>query len=149
VGETSVRKTGVGGYAGPVRVAVPELFRAELEGRLPPFVEALWYSGVADVALPAQLADVLVIGFIDAAEIRYAIESASHASWVSTHAAGVDHYPIDLLARRNVVLTNGAGINAPPIAEFAVLCVLSAAKTFPLFVRSSDHKQWPTQRPPA
>ncbi|MBV9894170.1 MAG: D-2-hydroxyacid dehydrogenase [Chloroflexi bacterium] len=132
-----------------MKVALPELFRAELEGRLPGFVRAEWYAGTADVAHAARGADVLVIGFIDAAEIRYAIEAAENARWVATHAAGVDHYPIDLLAQRNVVMTNGAGINAPPIAEFAVLCLLSAAKTFPLFVRSSDRKEWPTQRPPA
>jgi phosphoglycerate dehydrogenase-like enzyme len=150
VGHTSVQRApAVGGYALRVKVALPELFRAVLDGRLPAFVEPAWYTGTADVALAAHGADVLVIGFIDAAEIRYAIESASNAAWVSTHAAGVDHYPIDLLAQRNIVLTNGAGINAPPIAEFAVLCVLSAAKTFPLFVRSSDRKEWPTQRPPA
>jgi phosphoglycerate dehydrogenase-like enzyme len=132
-----------------MRVALPELFRRELGGRLPEFVDAAWYRGVDDVASAARGADVLVIGFIDAAEIRHAIESAVDARWISTHAAGVDHYPIDLLRRRALVLTNGAGINAPPIAEFAVMCVLSAAKSFPHFLRTSDRQHWPDQRPPA
>jgi phosphoglycerate dehydrogenase-like enzyme len=132
-----------------VKVALPELFRRELADRLPEFVEAAWYRGVEDVASAAHGADVLVIGFIDAAEIRHAIESAVDARWISTHAAGVDHYPIDLLQRRGLVLTNGAGINAPPIAEFAVMCVLSAAKSFPYFLRTNDRQQWPDQRPPA
>jgi phosphoglycerate dehydrogenase-like enzyme len=132
-----------------VRVAIPELFRGDLLGRLPPFVEAAWYSGTHDVAAAARSADVLVIGFIEADEVRYAIESASTARWISSHAAGVDHYPTDLLLERGQILTNGAGINAPPIAEFAVSCLLSAAKSFPLFLRASDRQQWPDRRPPA
>ena len=132
-----------------LKVALPELFRGTLGGQLPEFVQAAWYRGTEDVASAARGADVLVIGFIDAAEIRHAIESAVDARWISTHAAGVDHYPIDLLQRRDLVLTNGAGINAPPIAEFAVMCVLSAAKSFPYFLRTSDRQQWPDQRPPA
>ena len=46
-------------------------------------------------------------------------------------------------------LTNGAGVNAPPIAEFVVLCVLSAAKSFPFFAVASERHEWPAQRPPA
>jgi phosphoglycerate dehydrogenase-like enzyme len=138
-----------GAYRIEMKVALPELFRRVLGYRLPEFVDAAWYRDVEDVASAARGADVLVIGFIDAAEIRHAIESAVDARWISTHAAGVDHYPIDLLQRRGLVLTNGAGINAPPIAEFAVMCVLSAAKSFPYFLRVSDRQQWPDQRPPA
>jgi phosphoglycerate dehydrogenase-like enzyme len=48
-----------------------------------------------------------------------------------------------------MLLTSGSGINAVPIAEFVLLCVLSAAKTFPMFVSSSLRHEWPTQRPAA
>lgn len=129
-----------------MKVAIPELFRRELDCRLPEDVEATWYRDSSDVAEAARHADVLVIGFIDADEIRAAIESAAHARWISSHAAGVDHYPLDLLSERGAVLTKGAGINAVAIAEFAVLCVLSAAKGFPALVVASYHGQWPTTR---
>jgi len=132
-----------------VKIAIPESLRRALAGRLPETVQAAWYRGVDDVAAAVRDAEVLVIGFIEADEIRLAIESATSARWVSTHAAGVDHYPIDLLAERNLILTNGAGVNAPPIAEFVVLCVLSAAKSFPFFAVASDRREWPTHRPPA
>jgi phosphoglycerate dehydrogenase-like enzyme len=132
-----------------MKVAIPELFRAELDGRVPEDVEVAWYRGLDDVGAAAHGADVLVIGFIDRDEIRAAIEAAPAARWVSTHAAGVDHYPLDLLAQRGVLLTKGAGINAVPIAEFAVLSVLSAAKSFPWLVGHSQRQAWPVQRPPA
>ncbi len=137
-------------YTGPhVKIAIPEQFRRTLEGRLPETAEAAWYHGIDDVAAAARDAEVLVIGFIEAGEIRFAIQSATSARWISTHAAGVDHYPIDLLTQRQLTLTNGAGVNAPPIAEYLVLCVLSAAKSFPFFVAAGERHEWPTQRPPA
>ena len=132
-----------------MKIAIPESFRGLLDGRLPDDVSIAWYHGTDDVAAAARDADVLVIGFIDAAEIRLAIESATSARWISTHAAGVDHYPWDVLAARKLTMTNGAGINAPPIAEYVVLCVLSAAKNFPFFALSSERREWPTRRPPA
>jgi phosphoglycerate dehydrogenase-like enzyme len=81
-----------------VKIALPELFRQELDNRLPEGAEAAWYRDSDDVVGAARGADVLVIGFIEAGEIRAAIEAASDARWVSTHAAGVDHYPLDLLS---------------------------------------------------
>ena len=116
-----------------MKIAIPEMFRRTLDGRLPDSVQAAWYRDVDDVGAAARDADVLVIGFIEADKIRTAIESATSARWISTHAAGVDHYPIDLLVERKLIMTNGAGVNAPPIAEYVVLCVLSAAKSFPYF----------------
>jgi phosphoglycerate dehydrogenase-like enzyme len=132
-----------------VKIAIPDTFRRTLEGRLPGGVHAAWYHDVQDVGAAASGADVLVIGFIEADEIRTAIASATSARWISTHAAGVDHYPFDLLSERELILTNGAGVNAPPIAEFVVLCVLSAAKSFPFFAVASTRREWPTTRPPA
>ena len=132
-----------------MKIAVPELFRRELDGCFANDIETAWYRGVDDLTEAVRDAEVLVIGFIDAAEIRLAVSLAGSARWISSHAAGVDHYPFDLLIARNQLLTNGAGINAPPIAEFVVLCVLSAAKSFPYFLNASEHRQWPENRPPA
>lgn len=132
-----------------MKVAIPELFRRELEARVPREIDIAWYRGMEDVAAAAHGAEVLVIGFIDANEIRHAIQVATSARWVSTHAAGVDHYPFDLLTQRGPLFTNGAGVNAPPIAEFAVLCVLSAAKSLPYFLDRSQRHAWPDKRPPA
>ena len=132
-----------------VKVALPELLRRELDGRLPADVEPAWYRDATDVAQASADADVLVIGFIDPEEIRHAVESAPRARWISTHAAGVDHYPFELIRRSGALLTKGAGVNAVPIAESVVLFVLSAAKSFPLYVASNAEHAWPAERPPA
>src|SRR5579859_1062692 len=89
------------------------------------------------------------MGFIDGEEIRTAIEAANGARWVSTHAAGVDHYPLERIHQKGMVLTKGSGAGAAPIAEYVVLCILSAAKSFPFFLESSARRVWPAQRPAA
>jgi phosphoglycerate dehydrogenase-like enzyme len=53
------------------------------------------------------------------------------------------------LQARGAALTKGAGINAAPIAEFVVLCVLSAAKGFPSLVAASQRGEWASERAPA
>jgi phosphoglycerate dehydrogenase-like enzyme len=132
-----------------VKIAIPETFRHALDGRLPADLHAAWYTNTRDVVDAARDADILLIGFIDGEEVRIAIDAARNARWISTHAAGVDHYPIQTIADRRQIFTNGSGVNAVPIAEYVVLCVLSAAKTFPLFVGYSQRHVWPAERPPA
>lgn len=62
--------------------------------------------------------------------------------WVSTLYAGLDAFPLDTLRERGAILTNGVGINAIAVAEYAVLGVLAAAKRFDQVVRAQDRAEW-------
>ena len=62
--------------------------------------------------------------------------------WVHSDYVGVDDLPLALLAERGVMLSNGAGISAGPMAEWIVLAVLAGAKQLPRFVRQSDDATW-------
>ena len=132
-----------------MKIAIPELLREELEGRLPLDVAAAWYRDTSDVKVAADGADVFVMGFVDGEDIALAIDAANGARWVSTHAAGVDHYPLAWIRDHGMLLTKGSGAGAVPIAESVVLFILSAAKEFPFFVASSATGEWPVQRPAA
>ena len=73
--------------------------------------------------------------------------SGPNLKWVSTIYAGLDAFPLDLLRDRGVTLTNGAGINAYAVAEYAVLGVLAAAKRYDEVVRAQDRHAWPADAP--
>ena len=45
--------------------------------------------------------------------------AATTLQWVSTIYAGLDAFPLDLLRERGATLTNGAGVNAHAVAEYA------------------------------
>jgi phosphoglycerate dehydrogenase-like enzyme len=55
---------------------------------------------------------------------------------------GVEGVPLEELAKRGVVVTNGTGNYSRPMAEWVVLALLAAAKRFPDFVRRSDARVW-------
>ncbi|MHB8438461.1 MAG: D-2-hydroxyacid dehydrogenase [Acidimicrobiales bacterium] len=62
--------------------------------------------------------------------------------WVHSDYVGVDDLPLDALAGRGLLLSNGAGISAGPMAEWVVLALLAGAKQLPRFVRQSDAGVW-------
>jgi phosphoglycerate dehydrogenase-like enzyme len=59
----------------------------------------------------------------------------------------VDAFPLDLLRERGVTFTNGAGLNAIPIAEFAVMGMLTLAKSYREVERAQERHEWLTDAP--
>ena len=55
--------------------------------------------------------------------------------------------PLDLLAGRGTVVTNGAGINAITIAEYVVMGMLTVAKGYREVVRAQERREWLTDSP--
>jgi phosphoglycerate dehydrogenase-like enzyme len=67
--------------------------------------------------------------------------------WLNTIAAGIESFPLDVLKERGVVFTNGAGLNAVPIAEYVVMGMLVIAKGYREVARSQERKEWLLQPP--
>src|SRR3546814_8497548 len=56
-------------------------------------------------------------------------------------------FPLPLLAERGVIVTNGNGLNAHTVADYAVMGILVAAKRFDEVVRIADRREWPFVAP--
>ena len=118
-----------------------------LEPHLPAGVEAAWFASPAEAN--AMIADA-DIAWVDMQPTRLTAEAIGHGEklkWVSTIYAGLDAFPLPLLKERGVTLTNGVGINALAVAEYAVMGVLVAAKRFDDVVRAHDRHEWPKDAP--
>ena len=76
-----------------------------------------------------------------------AIRHGERLKWVSTIYAGLDAFPLGRLREHGVTLTNGVGINALAVAEYAVMGVLVAAKRYDEVVRAQDRHEWPRDAP--
>ena len=126
-----------------MKAVLPGLARGLLEPHLPAGIEAAWFASPAEAK--AMIADA-AIAWVDmqpTALVADAIRAAGpDLRWVSTIYAGLDAFPLDLLRERGVTLTNGAGINAVAVAEYAVLGVLAAAKRFDTVLRAGDRQDW-------
>lgn len=118
------------------------LVRPLVEPHLPPGIEARWYTSVEELLALAPEAE---IGWFDLDKknpMIAAVRAAGNLRWLNSIYAGLDFLPLDLLAEREVTITNGAGINALTIAEYVVMLMLVHAKGYRDVVRAQDRREW-------
>jgi len=100
--------------------------RALLEPSLPPNIEACWHKELNEAIASASGVE---IGWYDY-DLADLIGAAVSLRWLFTVAAGLEHIPRALLRERGVRVSNGSGLNAANVADYAVMGVLVAAKGF-------------------
>lgn len=118
------------------------MLRPMLEHRLPDWVEPRWFASSEELLALAGEAE---IGWFDTYDLPATYEATRRVKqlkWLNTLAAGVDPFPLDLLREKGVVLTNGAGLNAITIAEYAVMGMLTIAKGWREVVRAQERHEW-------
>lgn len=129
-------------------VAVLNPFVAELvAGRLPDWLDARWFHSPEELFALAPEAEIGWFDSFDLPATYEAVRRATGLRWLNTLAAGVDPFPLDLLRARGVALTNGAGLNAVTIAEYAVMGMLVIAKGYREVVRAQDRHEWLAEAP--
>lgn len=131
-----------------MKAVLPALTRPLLEPHLPADLEVAWFSKPQEAHAGIADADIAWVDMQPTALVADAIRAAGpRLKWVSTIYAGLDAFPLDLLRARGVTLTNGTGINAIAVADYAMLGVLAAAKRFDEVVRAQDRHEWPKDAP--
>ncbi|KQM13086.1 D-2-hydroxyacid dehydrogenase [Novosphingobium sp. Leaf2] len=121
--------------------------RPWLEGKLPAGLEPLWFADQQDLMRIAPRADIAWLDMIGAANAREAVSAMPNLAWYCAMSSGVDSLPLDLFRARGVTLTNGSGIHAQSVAEFAVMGMLTMAKGWRTVVRAQDRYEWLSQPP--
>ena len=116
--------------------------RPLLEGRLPPQITPLWWETGEELVALAPQAEIGWFDMFDKSAPLEAIRRARGLKWLNSFFAGVDWLPLDDLARRGVRLTNGSGLNANTVAEFAVMAMLAFARGHADIVRAGDRHEW-------
>ena len=118
------------------------LIRPLLEPRLPEWVEPKWFMSKKEALELAPLAEIGWFDFTQPRPMVEVITAASKLKWLNSIYAGLDFLPLDRLAERGTVVTNGAGINAITIAEYVVMLMLAHAKGYRDVVRAQDRHEW-------
>ena len=81
---------------------------------------------------------------LPADRVANVIDELPALRWIHSDYVGIEDLPIAEIRRREILLSNGAGIAARPMAEWVVLAILAAAKQLPRFIRQSDAGTWET-----
>ena len=126
-----------------MKAVLPAAARPLLEPYLPADLDVAWFAKPADANAMIADADIAWVDMQPTELVADAIRHAgSNLKWASTIYAGLDAFPLDTLRDNGVTLTNGAGINAVAVAEYAVMAVLVAAKRFDTVLRAQDRHEW-------
>ena len=131
-----------------MKAVLPALARPLLEPHLPAGLDVAWFASPGEAKTMIAEADIAWVdmqpGHLTAEAIRAA---GPKLKWVSTIYAGLDALPLDVIKAHGATLTNGAGINAVTVAEYAVMGVLVAAKRYDEVVRLADKHEWSMSAP--
>lgn len=131
-----------------MKAVLPGVARPLLEPHLPAGLEVAWFTGPSDAKRAIADADIAWVDMQPTALVAETIRAAGpRLKWVSTIYAGLDAFPLDFLRARDVIVTNGAGVNAIAVAEYAVMGVLVGAKRFDEVLRAHDRHEWPADAP--
>ena len=123
-------------------LALSALVRPLIEPRLPDDCEVHWFVSQEEAVQVAPSAEIGWFDMNEHAPMIAAVRAATGLKWLNSIYAGLDFLPLDLLAEREVVITNGAGINAITIAEYVVMGMLTIAKGYRDVVRAQERREW-------
>ncbi len=118
------------------------LIRPLVEPRLPDWVEPRWFMTKEEALELALEAEIGWFDMYDHDAMAETVRAATGLKWLNSIYAGLDFLPLDLLAEREVTITNGAGINAITIAEYVVMGMLNIAKGYREVVRAQERREW-------
>ena len=130
-----------------MKAVLPALARPLIEPHLPAGLDVAWFTNHEEATAMVADADIAWVDMQRPAWTADAVAAGENLKWVSTIYAGLDAFPLPLLKARGTVLTNGVGINAVAVAEYAVMGVLAAAKRFDEVVRIADRHEWTIAAP--
>jgi phosphoglycerate dehydrogenase-like enzyme len=130
-----------------MKAVLPALARPLLEPHLPGDLDVAWFASREEAVEMIADADIAWVDMQRSRDTAAAIAAGKQLKWVSTIYAGVDPFDLAALKAGGTILTNGVGINAIAVAEYAVMGVLVAAKRYDEVVRIADRHEWSTAAP--
>lgn len=118
-----------------------------IEPHLPDWIEPRWFRSTEELLALAPEAEIGWFDLNQKEPMAQAVRRATKLKWLNSIYAGVDGMPLDVMAQRGVVYTNGVGINAITIAEYVVMAMLTVAKGYREVVRAQERHEWLAESP--
>ncbi|MEO5866271.1 MAG: D-2-hydroxyacid dehydrogenase, partial [Sphingomonas sp.] len=130
-----------------MKVVLPALARPLLEPHLPAGLDITWVTTREEAVAATPRADIAWVDLYPHGLTAEAVRAGTSLKWLFTAIAGLDSLDLPGLARQGTIVTNGTGINAVAVAEYAVMGVLVAAKRYDEVVRMAARHEWPDSAP--
>ncbi len=105
-------------------------------------LDVTWFTSTEEAMEVAPHAEIGWFDMYDKDKMAAIISAATNLKWLNSIYAGVEHFPLEQLKSQGTILTNGAGLNSAPIAEFAIMLMLSAAKRSDVIFDNQRQHNW-------
>jgi phosphoglycerate dehydrogenase-like enzyme len=126
-----------------LKIILPVDIATELQGHLPDDIVVVRVDSEGNLDGDATDAEVYFSWFfLKPTTLHRILESAPQLRWHHAPNAGVNHIITPKYLERNLILTNGSGVHAIPIAEFVIAYMLSHAKQLPRLYKQQTEHNW-------
>lgn len=126
----------------PIIATLPTMLRAALEPALPDWLQVRWYDSHDQAFAMAPGAEIGWFDMPDIAAQNRAILLATEMRWLNSFVSGIDSMPLAQLRQREVVVTNGTGLNAHAVSEYVLMGMLTIAKGYREVVQAQLRHDW-------
>ncbi len=103
-------------------------------------VDGSWGGDPTDAELAYISVDALISGSI--MTLVRELPRIDTMRWIHTFSIGVDHPAFRPIVDRGITLTNGAGTQSMPIAQYVLLMMLHHIKCMPAMERAQARREW-------
>jgi phosphoglycerate dehydrogenase-like enzyme len=126
-----------------VKLILPIELAAEIELHLPSDTKFVQVDSDGNFDGDASDAEVYLNGFkLKPTTLHKVLVAAPKIRWQQTPSAGVNHILTPIFLEHDIILTNGAGVHAIPIAEFVLSLILYHAKQLRQLQAAHDQRSW-------
>lgn len=101
-----------------------------------------YFSGSVDDASLKE-AEIIVTFGSDITDV--VLDNAKSLKWIMVASAGVDHMPLELISRKNMLVTNVSGIHKTPMAESVLAHILAIKRSLPEIYALQETREWQTK----
>ena len=105
-------------------------------------LDVTWFTSTEEAMAIAPHVEIGWFDMYDKDKMGEIIATATNLKWLNSIYAGVEHFPLEQLKSQGTILTNGAGLNSAPIAEFAIMMMLAAAKRSDIINDNQRQHNW-------
>ncbi|MET0309052.1 MAG: D-2-hydroxyacid dehydrogenase [Sphingomonas sp.] len=130
-----------------MKAVLPALARPLVEAHIPAGIDVRWFTTPDEAVEMVADADIGWVDFNQPVFWARAVAAGTKLKWLSTIYAGLDALDTRALLANGTRVTNGSGVNAHTVAEYAVMGCLVAAKRYDEVVRAADRHEWPQDAP--
>lgn len=128
-----------------MKLILPIEVAADIQPHLPPDIQVVRMDSNGTLDDNPSDAEVFLSWFdTESSSLDKVLAAAPALLWQHTPSAGVDHIITLSFLERNIILTNGAGVHAIPIAEFVLAFMLYHSKHLRRLQGLQAERHWDT-----